>query len=161
MTVPLIFLATASIFAGFVPFHELVTSDGKALTTEFHWTIALPSVLIALVGIGVAATLYYKQNTKSENIANGLKGFYTAAFRKFYIDEVYLFITHQVIFQLVSRPIAWFDRHIVDGTMNFIGDTTVFFSGAIKRMQSGQMQIYIWFFTSGVIALTMLMLYLN
>lgn len=161
MTGPLIFLAIASIFAGFVPFHELVTSDGKAFTTEFHWMIALPSVLIALAGILLAATLYYKKNTKSENIVSGLSGFYTAAFRKFYIDEVYLFITHQVIFQLISGPIAWFDRHVVDGTMNFIGDTTLFFSGAIKRMQSGQMQVYIWFFTSGVIALTMLMLYLN
>src|SRR6185369_16802642 len=114
----------------------------------------LPSVLVALVGIGVAATLYYRQNTKSETIANGFRGFYTAAFRKFYIDEVYLFITHKVRFQLISRPIAWFDRHVVDGTMNFIGDITLFFSGAIKRMQSGQMQVYIWFFTSGVIALT-------
>ena len=161
MTLPLMFLAAASVFAGLVPFHELVTSDGRAFHTEFHWIIALPSVLIALVGIGFAAVLYYRQNPKPENIARSLSGFYTAASRKFYIDEVYLFVTHQIIFNLVSRPVAWFDRHVIDGTMNFIGDTTVFFSGAIRKMQSGQMQVYIWFFTSGVIALTLLMLYLN
>ena len=161
MTVPLIILAAASIFAGLVPFHEFVTSDGVPFETEFQWTIALPSVFVALAGIGIAATLYYRQNPKPENLANGLRGLYTVTFRKFYIDEVYLFITHRLIFNLISRPVAWFDRHIVDGTMNFIGDTTVFFSGAIKKMQSGQMQLYIWFFTSGVVLLTLMMLYFN
>lgn len=161
MTVPLMILAAASVFAGYVPFHELVTSDGKAFQTEFHWMIAIPSVLVALVGIGVAALLYYKQNPKPENIANSLKGFYTAAYRKFYFDELYLYITRNVIFQFISRPVAWFDRHIVDGTMNFIGNTTVFFSGAIKKMQSGHVQLYIWFFTSGALLLTLIILYLN
>jgi NADH-quinone oxidoreductase subunit L len=161
MTIPLIILALASVFAGFVPFHDLVTSNGKALHTEFHLMIAAPSVLIALAGIAFAHTLYYKQNPKPENIASSLSGLYKAAFHKFYIDEVYLFITKNIIFEYISRPVAWFDRHIVDGTMNFIGDITVFFSGAIKRIQSGQMQLYIWFFASGVLLLTLAMFYLN
>ncbi|MEO5601618.1 MAG: NADH-quinone oxidoreductase subunit L, partial [Cyclobacteriaceae bacterium] len=161
MTVPLMILAAASVFAGYVPFHELVTSDGKAFQTEFHWMIAIPSILVALVGIGVAALLYYKQNPKPENIAHSLKGFYTAAYRKFYFDELYLYITRNVIFQFISRPVAWFDRRIVDGSMNFIGDTTVFFSGAIKKMQSGHVQLYIWFFTSGALLLTLIIMYLN
>lgn len=161
MTVPLIFLALASMFSGFVPFHSLVTTDGNPLHTEFHWMIAGPSIAIAVVGISVAFVLYYKKNSKPESVANSLKGLYTMAYRKFYIDEIYLFITHKVIFNLISRPVAWFDRHIVDGTMNFIGNTTVFFSGAIKKMQSGQVQWYIWYFTSGVLLLVLLMLYLN
>lgn len=161
MTGPLMFLAVASVFAGFVPFHDLVTSNGQPLHTEFHWLIAVPSVLIALAGIGLAATLYYKKNPKPKNLAVSLKGIYSAAYHKFYVDEVYLFITKGILFQFVSRPVAWFDRHIVDGTMNFIGDTTVFFSGAIKRIQSGHVQLYIWFFASGVLLLTLAMLYLN
>jgi NADH-quinone oxidoreductase subunit L len=161
MTGPLMFLAGASVLAGFVPFHDLVTSNGQPLHTEFHWMIAVPSVLVALVGIGVAAMLYYKKNPKPENLAVSLKGIYQATYHKFYIDEVYLFITKGILFQFVSRPVAWLDRHIVDGTVNFIGDTTVFFSGAIKRIQSGHMQLYIWFFASGVLLLTLAMLYLN
>lgn len=161
MTIPLIILAMASAFSGFVPFHALVTTDGNPLHTEFHWMIAAPSIAIAVVGIGVAFVLYYKKNSKPESVANTLKGLYTMAYSKFYVDEIYLFITHKVIFNLISRPVAWFDRHIVDGTMNFIGNTTVFFSGAIKKMQSGQVQWYIWYFTSGVLLLVLLMLYLN
>jgi NADH-quinone oxidoreductase subunit L len=85
---------------------------------------------------------------------------YNASFHKFYIDEIYLFITHKVLFRFVSRPVAWFDRNIVDGTMNLIGNLIVFYSGAIKRIQSGHLQLYIWFFASGVLALTLVMVYL-
>jgi NADH-quinone oxidoreductase subunit L len=159
MTIPLILLAAASIFTGFIPFNEFVTSDGKPLELEFHWTIALPSVMIALTGIGTAALLYYKQNTRPENVSALLRGFYTAANRKFYVDEVYLFITHKLIFRFVSRPVAWFDRHIVDEAMNLIGTTTVSVSSGIKKMQSGHMQLYIWFFTTGALLLTILTLY--
>jgi NADH-quinone oxidoreductase subunit L len=161
MTIPLIFLALASVFSGFVPFHALVTTDGNPLHTEFHWMIAGPSIAIAVVGISVAFVLYYKKNSKPESISNTLKGLYTMAYSKFYVDEIYLFITHKIIFNLISQPVAWFDRHIVDGTMNFIGNTTVYFSGSIKKMQSGQVQWYIWYFTSGVLLLVLLMLYLN
>jgi NADH-quinone oxidoreductase subunit L len=86
---------------------------------------------------------------------------YTMAYHKFYMDEIYLFITHKVIFKFISRPVAWFDRHIVDGMMNLIGNTTVYFSGAIKKMQSGHVQWYIWYFTSGVLLLVFLVMYLN
>jgi NADH-quinone oxidoreductase subunit L len=161
MTFPLIFLAVASVVAGFVPFHDLVTSDGRILHTDFHWMIAVPSVLVALVGMGLAAILYYKQNTKPENLAFRLKGIYKVTSQKFFIDEIYLFITQNIIFQFVSRPVAWFDRHVVDGSMNFVGNTTVFFSGAIKRIQSGHIQLYIWLFASGALLLTLAVLYLT
>lgn len=159
MTFPLIMLAVASVFTGFIPFNEFVTGDGKPIELSFHWSIALSSVIVALAGIGIAALLYFKQNTRPENVSLMLRGFYTAANRKFYVDEAYLFVTHNVIFRFVSRPVAWFDRHIVDGAMNLIGTTTVSVSGAIKRMQSGHMQLYIWFFTTGALLLTILALY--
>lgn len=161
MTIPLIVLAIASAFSGFVPFHDLVTTDGNPLHADFHWMIAVSSILIAVVGISIAYVLYFKKNSKPESIAANLKGLYTMAYQKFYIDEVYLFITHKVIFNLISQPVAWFDRHVVDETMNLIGSSTVFFSDAIKKMQSGQVQWYIWYFTSGVLLLVLLMLYLN
>jgi NADH-quinone oxidoreductase subunit L len=161
MTVPLTLLAIASVFAGFVPFHDLVTSDNKPMETHFHWIIAAPSILIAVVGIFVAAMMYRKQNPRPDNVAKALSGFYTAVYNKFYIDEIYLFITKNIIFQFISRPVAWFDRHIVDGTMNFIGNSTVASAAAIKKMQSGQVQLYIWFFASGALLLALLILYLN
>jgi NADH-quinone oxidoreductase subunit L len=155
MTIPLIILAVASIFSGFVPFHQLVTSDGNPLHTKFHWMIAAPSVLIALVGIGLAALFYYQKNQRPEMLAEKIKTVYTMVYRKFYMDEVYLFITQKIIFRFISQPIAWFDRHIVDGTMNLIGNSTVSVSSAIKQMQSGQVQWYVWYFVTGVVVLVL------
>jgi NADH-quinone oxidoreductase subunit L len=161
MTIPLVLLSFASVFSGFVPFSELVTSDGKALTTSLDWMFAVPSVAIALLGIGLAALLYQKQNSRPQAIAEKLNGFYTTVYRKFYIDEIYLFITHKILFQSVAQPVAWLDKHVVDGAVNLAASTTERLAVAIKKMQSGQMQLYIWFFTSGVLLLTLLILYLN
>ena len=46
MTIPLIVLALGAVFAGFIPFNELVTSDGKVFESEIELMIAIPSVLI-------------------------------------------------------------------------------------------------------------------
>jgi NADH-quinone oxidoreductase subunit L len=123
--------------------------------------VAIPSVLIGLAGIALAGWLYFKKNAMPDRLADGIHGLYRASFRKFYIDEVYLFITHKIIFAMISQPVAWFDRHIVDGTMNLIGNTTVACSAAIKKMQSGHVQGYIWFFMTGVLLLALLILSLT
>ncbi|MCX6287787.1 MAG: NADH-quinone oxidoreductase subunit L [Bacteroidetes bacterium] len=160
MTLPLIILAIGSTFAGFIPFTKLVTSDSLPFETHTEWGIAIPSILIALAGIGIATMLYMKKSETSKKIAMALGGFYTAAYSKFYIDEVYLFITKKILFNYVSRPVAWFDRHIVDGTMNQFAYVTNLVSDKIKGFQSGQLQQYALAFISGVIALALLFIYL-
>jgi NADH-quinone oxidoreductase subunit L len=91
MTIPLIILATGSVFAGFIPFNELVTSDGKPFETHLELAVAVPSVLIGLVGIAIAYIMYKKESTIPARLAATFKYGYKWAFNKFYIDEVYLF----------------------------------------------------------------------
>jgi NADH-quinone oxidoreductase subunit L len=160
MTIPLIVLALGSTFAGFIPFTKLVTSDSMPFETQTEWGIAIPSILIALIGIGFASFLYMKKSETPKKVALALGGFYKAAYSKFYIDEVYLFITKKILFNYVSRPVAWFDRHIVDGTMNQLAYVTNVASDKIKGFQSGQLQQYALAFISGVIALALLFIYL-
>jgi NADH-quinone oxidoreductase subunit L len=161
MTIPLLFLAIASAFTGFVPFGELVTSDGKALHASLDLVFALSSSVIALLGIGLAAFLYLQQNERPKLVAESLRGIYTTVYRKFFIDEIYLFVTHKILFQLVAQPVAWLDKHVVDGAVNLVANSTERLAVAIKRMQSGQVQWYIWFFTSGALLLVLLIMFLN
>jgi NADH-quinone oxidoreductase subunit L len=161
MTIPLIILAVASLLSGFVPFHQFVTSDGKSFETSFDIVIAIASVAIALLGIISAAVLYASANTKPQQLANQLRGLYTITVKKFYVDEIYLFITHKILFNMISQSIAWIDRTIVDGIINGTANSVMLISKMIKRMQSGQMQLYIWFFTAGVIVLAIVVMYLN
>jgi NADH-quinone oxidoreductase subunit L len=160
MTIPLMLLSLGAIFAGFLPFSSFVTSDGKPFASHLEMGVAIPAVLVGLLG-AITAWIFYKKETNiPERISGALGGFYRAAFRKFYIDELYLFITRKIIFNYVSRPIAWFDRHIVDGSMNGISYVTNEVSGRIKNLQSGQLQQYAWIFVTGVVALALTFIYL-
>ncbi len=160
MTIPLMLLAFGSIFAGYLPFHNLVTSDGLGFESHIDYLIAVPSVLIALVGIGVATVMYKKENTLPARMAETFSNLYRWSFRKFYIDEVYLFVAKKIIFNYISRPVAWFDRHIVDGTMNGIANMVVFSSVAIKGLQTGRVQQYAFVFVGGVIGLVLIFVYI-
>jgi NADH-quinone oxidoreductase subunit L len=159
MTIPLIFLALATATIGFIHFSEFVPSDLIPYKSHIHWNIAIPSILIALAGIGLAAVMYLKETTMPDHVAKSLRGFYTITYNKFYIDEIYLFVTKKIIFNFISRPVAWFDRHIVDGTMNLIGNTTARVSELIKGFQSGQIQKYGFIFVSGVLLLAFVFIY--
>jgi NADH-quinone oxidoreductase subunit L len=159
MTVPLMVLAFGSIFSGFLPFHDLVTSDGLGFESHIDWMIAIPSVLVGVLGIAVATVMYKKENALPDKVANSFNFFYRWAFRKFYVDELYLFVTKKIIFNYISRPVAWFDRHIVDGTMNGIANMVVFASVTIRGFQSGRVQQYAFVFVGGVVALVLIFVY--
>ncbi len=160
MTIPLMLLSLGAIFAGLLPFASFVTSDGKPLITHIDFAVAIPAITVGVLGALTAMVFYRKETNLPEKISASLGGFYRAAFRKFYIDELYLFITRKIIFNHVSRPIAWFDRHIVDGSMNGISYVTNEVSTRIKNFQSGQLQQYAWVFVTGAVALALAFIYL-
>ena len=125
-----------------------------------HLTFSIAPVAIALIGILIASSLYLKENDRAEKISLSLGGLYKAAYKKFYIDELYLFITKKIIFNLIGKPAAWIDRNIVDGTMNGLAWTTGRISLMIKGVQSGRVQSYALYFFGGVVALVIVFLYL-
>jgi NADH-quinone oxidoreductase subunit L len=159
MTIPLMFLAVGSAVTGFIPFGELVSSDRIPFEPAMHLSIAIPSVLIGVVGILTAFALYRKESEMPQRIITSLGGFYRTVYNKFYIDEVYLFVTKRILFNMVSRPVAWFDRHVIDATMNGIGWIVVTSSEMIKGLQSGKLQHYALVFVSGVLILALIVLY--
>ncbi|MEI6048134.1 MAG: NADH-quinone oxidoreductase subunit L [Bacteroidota bacterium] len=160
MTIPLIILAIGSVVTGFIPFNELVTTDGKVFESELELIVAIPSVLIGLLGIGIAFVMYRKESNIPDRLASTFKYVYKWAYNKFYMDELYLFVTKKIIFRYISQPVAWFDRHIVDGTMNAIASVTQSASFRIRGFQSGQLQKYAFVFVTGAIMLAILFIYL-
>ncbi len=160
MTIPLMLLSLGAIFAGFLPFSSFVTSDSMPFISHINPVIAVPATVVGVLGALIAMLFYWKETNIPEKISKALGVFYKAAYRKFYIDELYLFITKKIIFDHVSRPIAWFDRHIVDGSMNGVSYITNEVSARIKRFQSGQLQEYAWVFITGAVALALAFIYL-
>jgi NADH-quinone oxidoreductase subunit L len=160
MTIPLIILAILCLITGFIPFNKLVTSDGKTIGSEIEMIIAIPSVLIGLLGIGIAYIMYRKESSIPDKLAETFKYSYKWAYNKFYIDELYLFVTKKIIFRYISEPVAWFDRHVIDATMNGIASVTQSVSFRIKGLQSGQLQKYAFVFITGAIMLAIIFIYL-
>lgn len=160
MLITLVFLAVCSAVAGFIPFSEFVTSDGLPFVTHIHMKVAIPTVTLAVIGILAAFFLYKKESTSPDKIRNSLGIIYKSVYRKFYIDEVYMFVTKKIIFNMISVPIAWFDRNVVDNTMNGIATATNYFSEKIKYLQSGQLQQYAFIMIAGMILIFLLTIYL-
>jgi len=158
MAIPLMILAVFSVFTGLIPFSEFISSDNKPFEMHIDMVVASLSVVAAIVGIVVAYTMYFKDSDKPAAVAARLKGLYTASLNKFYLDEVWMFITKKVIFNCVSRPIAWFDRHVIDGTMDNIANVTQRASHRVRGLQSGQMQRYVAFLVAGTILIAILVL---
>ena len=153
MTLPLIILSVATCVIGFLPFSDYITYNHEPLHAGHDWTVIISSTVIALIGIGLATVLYFKKNDKPARMANAARGLWTAANKRFYMDELYMFITHNIIFQTICRPIAWFDRAIIDGTMNMFANITNAASYAIRKFQSGSIQSYVWVYLLGALAI--------
>jgi NADH-quinone oxidoreductase subunit L len=149
-----------AVVAGFIPFGHLISSDGTRLESTFHLQFSIAPVALGLAGIFTAMWMYKKPSALPTRIAAKLKGLYKAAYHKFYVDELYLFITKKILFNLIGRPAAWFDKNIVDGMVNLTGNTTQFFSEKIKGFQSGIVQQYAIYFLLGVVGLAALFIYI-
>lgn len=159
MKMSLVILAILSAVTGFIPFTEFVTSDGIPFATHIHWNVAIPATISGIIGIAIAYVFYKKENTISDKTVVSLGGVYRTIHKKFYIDEIYIFVTKNIIFNMVSTPVAWFDRHVVDGIMNGIAFVTNFVSEKIKRFQSGQLQQYAFVMVTGMIIIIALIFY--
>ena len=159
MKFPLVVLSVCSLLAGFIPFARYVTANGIPGTVHFNLAFSIAPVSLALLAILIAYLLYKRENDQPARIAAGLGSFYQLVYRKFYIDEIYLFITKKIIFNLVGRPAAWIDKQIIDGSVNAAGRYTGRVAQWIRYIQSGRVQSYALFFFSGIALLAVLFIY--
>ena len=158
MTFPLMFLAVVTCVAGFIPFGHFVSADGAAYDIHLDWNVAGTSIIIAVASIFLATYMYIgERQPKADAMAEKFSKLHQWAYKRFYLDEVYQYITHRIIFAHVSKPIAWFDRHVVDGFFNFLAWGTNALSFQIRGFQSGSVQKYAFVFLLGTLALLAIM----
>jgi NADH-quinone oxidoreductase subunit L len=172
MTVPLILLAIPSALAGLalgLPFGDSVLihwltpvfEEAEVMLARPHEAFALfgidgglilASVTVAVVGVVVAwryfgidlagLSLPARPELVRETSARpGLSFLYRASLNKWWFDDLnhLIFI---VIGGRVSQAMWWFDREVVDGTVNGIGRATVGSGRGLRRVQTGRVQNY-------------------
>lgn len=159
MTFPLMVLAAITVVCGWaLPFGHLVSADGTAYDIHLDWKVAGTSLVVAVVAIALATWIYAREKQPvADALARRFRGLWTAAYHRFYIDEIYQFITHRIIFACICRPIAWWDRHVVDGFFNFLSWSANTTSDEIRTLQSGRVQQYALVFLLGALALILIL----
>lgn len=160
MTTPLLILAFLSIVGGFIPFSKFISADQAGFDTHMNYPLAAIAVLAGLIGIGLSWLFYKKENELADKFANRLGVLFTWAFHKFYFDELYLFVTKKILFNIIARSAARFDKKYVDGTMVGIGNQTVNTSENIKGLQSGKVQDYAFAFIAGAVVIAIIFIYI-
>jgi NADH-quinone oxidoreductase subunit L len=140
LTVPLVVLAIAAVTVGFLnaqafgieKFGEWVEAAVSLPTlehAEFDSVTAVISVTIAVIGIGIAAYLWFQReelgpfrNFTQRNAA--ARAGYRFLENKYYLDDLY----EKVIVGGIKGPIAnasyWVNQHVIDGVVNAIGRGT-------------------------------------
>ena len=158
MTFPLMFLAAVTCVAGFIPFGHFVSADGQAYDIHLDWNVAGTSIIIAVASIFLATYMYIgERQPKADALAEKFAHLHRWAYKRFYMDEVYQYITHRIIFAHISKPIAWCARHIVDGFFNFLAWGANALSFRIRGLQSGSVQGYAYVFLLGTLILLAIM----
>lgn len=165
MTVPLIVLSAITMLVGIFgtlhvfEFGEFVSANGIGFGTHINWAIAGTSTVLAILGICLATYMYKGEETPvADMLARRFPKLHQAAYRRFYLDEVWMFVTHKIIFRCISTPIAWFDRHVIDGTFNFMAWGANAAGETIRPWQSGDVRQYAVWFITGTVALTLVLL---
>ena len=164
MTIPLIVLcvitmgvgiySTIAGFAGFGGnFGSFVTANGQDYTIHFDLQIAITSTVIAIASICLATYIYKGEKQPiADKLYRPFPKLHRAAYKRFYMDEVYMYVTHKIIFRCISTPIAWFDRHVIDGTFDFMAWGANEAGESIRPWQSGDVRHYaVWFITGAVV----------
>ncbi len=157
MTIPLVILALLSIFAGFigipgkqVSIYNFLYLGESPQATEFNMKIAVTSNAAALAGIFLAFIIYFLKIIKAETMKKITGPLYVLSKRKFFIDEIYLFVI-KYTFLAVTKVIAWFDRHIVDGAVNLVAFLCRWSGSKLKLTVSGKVQNYALIIFSGAV----------
>ena len=159
MTFPLMFLAAVTLVAGFIPFGHFVSANGESYNIHLDMQVAATSIVVALIAIGLATWMYAREKQPvAEMLARRYSGLHRAAYKRFYMDEVWMFVTKKIIFRCISTPLAWFDRHVIDQFMNFMAWCTQAFGVTVQPAQSGRIQTYTMWFLGGIIFLTLVLL---
>lgn len=159
MTLPIVLLTIPTVTAGLLE-HFFISQfqvPGLEIATHhFSHPLWLPFLasLVGAAGIGFAWYMYGAGTVdKAEQLQQRIKPVYRIVYDKFYIDEVYLFVTHKIIFRFIAAPIKWFDRYIVDGAMNLCGDILQLGGRAVRLIQNGQLQFYLGMTVIGFVVL--------
>ena len=167
MVTPMVVLAILAVVSGLwnVTGH-FGTFMGHGQTHSFTYgffhpfTQPLPWISLILAGLGIllAYAMYSKQWLSPEKTGNFFKPLYTLFYRKYWFDELYENIIVRIaLVKGLFGSLKQFDNQVVDGAINGVARGTIAGGRAVRRAQTGQLQLYGLFIGIGILALVLVL----
>ena len=162
MSFPLIVLAFGSIFSGIFLSQHFIGSNqinfwnnSIILNDSYHYMPYIQKLIIkiaAIVGILLAAIIYFYKKELSEFFAKIFKPFYLLSYNKWYVDQIYNKIFTENFFHIASFFWKKGDQQIIDEYgPNGIARVVRFFSKKISLFQSGYLYHYAFVMLGGLV----------
>jgi len=158
MAFPLVALAIPAVLAGLfnLPWeflgldHEVehllvgaLPDEGLVEASEFRLGVALASTAVALGGIAFAYVIYGAKVVSSEALARAFRPLHVLLDNKYYADVLYeRVIVGFLFYQVLCGAAATFDRVVIDGAVNGVGQASRTGAGILRYAQTGQFQTY-------------------
>jgi NADH-quinone oxidoreductase subunit L len=160
---PLVFLAVLAVtvgwwnlsggFSEFVGYHGAHAAETAIGGLFAPFTHALPviALVVALAGIFAAYAVYRRKWLTAESLGRFFGPLYTLVFRKYFFDELYEnIIVKLALMKGLFTGFTLLDSKGVDGAVNGAGQVIAQGGKAIRRAQTGQLQLYALFIGIGV-----------
>lgn len=176
ITIPLMVLGFLAVFGGYIGMPKIFGmlpnylehflepvfgAHGAAPAAEgaHHYSHALElglmgaSVVIALVGIGIAFILYQVRTSIPASFTAMFPRLHRAVYNKWYIDELYDFLFVNPCKAAGNFLWKGFDVVVVDGLVNGTAFVVRSFGGGLRYLQTGLVHNYAFTMTLGVVVI--------
>lgn len=123
-------------------------------STGLEIFLILFSIVIAVAGVSLAWRLYAKHDLAGDDIVKRRLGsFYKTMKNKFYVDEIYQKGILDPFVWLGKNFVMAFDKFVIDGIVNGVGNFILFLGDGIKTLQSGLVGQYALLLAIGVVVI--------
>jgi len=171
MVAPMVILAILAVVSGFwnvggnfgaLMGHGEAHSFGAGFIHPLTQTLPWISLILAGLGILLAYAMYSRKWISAEKVGSLFKPLYTLFYRKYWFDELYENVIVKIaLLKGLFAGFQLFDTNIVDGTVNGVADGIRAGGGAIRRAQTGQLQLYGLFIGIGVVVIIICVYFLG
>lgn len=118
-----------------------------------EWGLMGLSVVIAVVGITIAFTLYIKNTELPKKFTAAFPGLHRAVYNKWYVDELYDYVFVNPCKAFGRFLWKGFDVLVIDGIVNGVANVVMAFSGIFRYLQSGLIYNYAFSMAFGVVVI--------
>ncbi|MDP6501053.1 MAG: NADH-quinone oxidoreductase subunit L [Dehalococcoidales bacterium] len=165
MVAPLVVLAVLAVVSGFWN----VGGQFSVFMGEAHPHIpgffavlghGLPLLSLAMAGLGIllAWAMYSRQSISPVKIGAAFKPFYSIFIHKYWLDDLYENVIVKVgLIGGLFAGLEKIDTHLVDGAVNAVAGGAYTEGNAIKKIQTGQLQLYGLVTGIGIIAIVLIL----